>query len=81
MAFPVLLQEKPELKEFEISRNDLREYASDKVDRKGRKNRNIVFQAHRDYLQDVVQQTNDAVEKLFNNNDLVNEIKNLYFEQ
>jgi len=80
-AFPVLLQEKPELKDFEISRNDLREFFSDKVDHKGRKNRNIVFHAHRDHLQNVVQQTNDAVEKLINNNDMVNEIKGLYFAQ
>lgn len=80
-AFPVLLQEKPELKDFEISRNDLREFVSDRVDHKGRKNRNIVFHAHRDHLQNVVQQTNDAVEKLINNNDMVNEIKKLYCAQ
>jgi hypothetical protein len=80
-AFPVLLQEKPELKDFEISQNDLREFISDKVDRKGRKNRNIVFHAHRDHLRNVVQQTNDAVEKLINNDDMVNEIKKLYCAQ
>lgn len=80
-AFPVLLQEKPELKDFEIFRNDLREFVSDRVDRKGRKNRNIVFHTHRDYLKNVVQQTNDAVEKLINNNDMVNEIKKIYWAQ
>lgn len=80
-AFPILLQEKPELKDFEISRNDLREFVSDRVDHKGRKNRNIVFHVHRDHLQNVVQQTNDAVEKLINNNDMVNEIKKLYCVQ
>ncbi|WP_417240710.1 hypothetical protein [Celeribacter halophilus] len=77
-AFPVLLQKKPELKNFEISRNDLREFVGDRVDRKGRQNRNIVFHAHRDHLQNVVQQTNDAVEKLINNDDMVSEIKKLY---
>ncbi len=77
-AFPVVLQEKPELRDFRISRNDLREFVSDRVDRKGRKNRNIVFQAHRDHLQDVVHRTNDAVEKLVNNYDMVNEIKKIY---
>ena len=80
-AFPVILQEKPEIRDFRISRNDLREFVGDKVDRKGRKNRNIVFQAHQDYLRDVLHQTNDAVEKLVDNNDLVNEIKKLYRDQ
>ena len=80
-AFPVLLQEKPELKDFEISRNDLREFVSDRVDRKGRKNRNIFFHAHSVHLQDVVQQTNDAVEKLINNKNMVNEIKKLFSAQ
>jgi hypothetical protein len=80
-AFPVVLQQKPEFRDFRISRNDLREFVSDRVDRKGRKNRNIVFKAHRDHLQDVIHQTNDAVEKLVNNNDMVSEIKKIYCEQ
>lgn len=80
-AFPVLLQEKPELKKFEISRNDLKEFVGDRVDGKGRKNRNIVFNAHRDHLESVIQQTNDAVEKLINNDDMVSEIKKLYYVQ
>lgn len=80
-VFSILLQEKPELKDFEISRNDLRKFVSDRVDLKGRKNRNIVFHAHRDHLRNVVEQTNDAVEKLIKNDDMVNEIKKLYSVQ
>lgn len=77
-AFPVILKENPELRCFRISRNDRRKFVSDKVDHKGRKNRNIVFQAHQDYLRDVLNQTNDAVEKLVDNSDLVTEVRNLY---
>lgn len=80
-AFPVVLQEKPELRGFSIHRNDLRYFASDKVDHKGRKNRNIVFHAHRGFLQKVVRQTNDAVEKLIGNADLVSGIKAIYFKK
>lgn len=80
-AFPVLLQEKPELRGFSIYRGDLRIFAGDKVDHKGRKNRNIVFYAHRNFLQKVVCQTSDAVEKLVGNADLVNGIKAIYFKK
>ncbi|WP_298851969.1 hypothetical protein [uncultured Ruegeria sp.] len=73
-----VLREKPELREFAISHRDLRKFVGEKVDSRGRKNRNIVFPAHRDYLRDVVHQTNDAVEKLVGNNNLVSEIKTLY---
>lgn len=81
LAFPAVLQEKPELRDFRISRNDRREFVSDKADHKGRKNRNIAFRAHQDYLRDVLNQTSDAVERLVGNSDLVNEIKRLYRAQ
>ncbi len=80
-AFRVVLQEKPELRDFAISHSDLRKFVSDKVDSRGRKNRNIVFKAHSDYLRDVIHHTNDAVEKLVGNNNLVSEIKKIYRSQ
>jgi|GEM_PF-3682575 len=80
-VFPAVLQEKPEISGCSISRGDLREFVGGKVDGRGRKNRNIVFQANEAHLRRVVQQTNDAVEKLVGNNNLANEINNIYQAQ
>lgn len=77
IAFRFVLQERPELREFAISREDLRRFVSNKVDSKGRKDRNIVFSSNRQYLRDVVYNTNDAVEKLVGNYDFVSEFKKL----
>lgn len=77
VAYNIVLQERPELRGFEISRDDIRPNSSDKADSRGRKNRNIVFQAHTKYLQHVMHQTNDAVEKLVGDNKLISEVKKL----
>ena len=79
-ALPALLLEIPELSHFEVLHNDLREFTSDKVDHRARKNRNIVFRPHRDYLKSVLDQTSYTIEKLINNNDLVTKIHKLYRE-
>lgn len=77
-ACPVVLKQKPELRDFTISQKDIRDFSSDGVDSKGRKNRFVVFEANRSHLQNVVNQTVDAVEKLVNDRDMVDQVKNLY---
>jgi len=76
-AFSLVLSEKPELKELQIHRGRLKDFSGDGVDHRGRKNRNIVFRAHKHHFQDVVCQTNDAVEKLIANADFVSNFNRL----
>lgn len=77
-AHQIVLREMPQIRDYPIAHRDLREFAGSEVDLKGRKNRNIVFQAHSDHFRSVVNQTVDAVEKLVGNQNLSAEMKKIY---
>jgi hypothetical protein len=74
-VLPIVLREIPQIRDYPITHRDLREFVSSRVDLKGRKNRNIVFQANSDYFRSVVNQTVDAVEKLVGNQNLCGAVK------
>lgn len=80
-VLPAVLQEKPDISGYSISHRDLREFVGVEVDRRGRKNRNIIFQESEKYFSAVAWQTSDAIEKIIGNNSLANEVKRLYQAQ
>lgn len=76
-ALPAILERRPDLLGMSIGRSDIREFTSTQVDRKGRKNRNIVFNSNREYLDRVLFKTVDSVEKLIDDPELVDRMKEL----
>ncbi|WP_155773980.1 hypothetical protein [Rhodovulum sp. MB263] len=77
-ALPIVMEESPEVRCHEIIEGDIRLFSGKKVDSRGRKNRNVVFDVHAGYLEEVIDQTNDAIEKFLGRPDISGEINQLY---
>lgn len=68
-AYREVLKEKPELKRYPISCRNRVEYIGDLVDTKGRSGRYVVHIGNRNHLQNVLRQTSNAIERIFDSID------------